>query len=149
MTPACHVSCFWVSPKADPQPRIWGYIVFLEVTPGHTVSEEGEETREGGESKTVTMKNEWVTAQDTWGPVLLQTQEDCTEQTSGLQLAGQGFAQDTSLWLFLEKVLLSASRATPDKDIVQVFARATVVVVVRLEGTSSILSIDHLCMSQV
>lgn len=98
------------------------------------MSEEGKETREGGESKTVTLKNEWVSAQDTWGPVLLQTQDDCTEHTSGLQPAGQGFAQDTSLWLFLEKVLLSASRATPDKDIAQVFTRATVVVAVKARG---------------
>lgn len=80
---------FWVFPKVDLQSRIWGYIAYLEVTPGHAMSEEGEETREGRESKTITLMSEWVTTQDTWGPVLLQIQGDGTEHASGLQLVGQ------------------------------------------------------------
>lgn len=60
----------------------------MEVIPVHTVSEEGEEAGEGRESKIVTLTGEWVMAQDTWGPVLLQTQKDGTEHASGLQLFG-------------------------------------------------------------
>lgn len=49
----------------------------------------GNETKDGEEPKTVALTSEWVTDQDTWGPVLLGTPGNCTGHASGLQLLGQ------------------------------------------------------------
>ena len=48
--------CFALGfPQSRPSAKDLGYIAYLQVTLGHIMSEEGEETREGGEAKTVTL----------------------------------------------------------------------------------------------